>query len=172
MRWRAAALIPFLLAPLSAHAQDGHSLSAGYSYGQAEDESLHGWTASLAFRLHGPLSLVAEATGHYGGLEGADLTRVSLLAGPRWSFGSGSTRPFVQALAGAVRSSVGIEVLDVSISESSTDFGGAAGAGIDIGLGGRWALRLQGDYALVVAEGETRGDPRASAQAVYRWGGK
>jgi hypothetical protein len=170
----AAAVTLALLSPLAAHAQgDGTQLSAGYSYARLEDSSLHGWTASLAFKARGSLSLVAEASGHYGDLEGADLTRLSLFGGPRLNFGSGSTRPFVHVLAGVVRSSVGISVLGVSISESSTDLGGAAGAGIDFGLGsGRWSLRLQADYVGVRAEGDTQFDPRASVQAVYRLGGK
>jgi hypothetical protein len=180
----AAALTFVLLSPPVASAQEGGvQLSAGYSYGRthiesllpeepAVSESLHGWTASLAFKAAGSLFVAAEATGHYGDLEGADLTRLALFAGPRFRFGSGSIRPFVHALAGVVRTSAGIEVLGVSISEGSSDFGGAAGAGVDFALGqGRWSLRLQGDYMGVRAEGGTLYDPRASAQAVYRLGG-
>ena len=171
---RAATLSLALLSPLSVSAQEGRgtTLAGGYSYGRVEGESLHGWTASLAFRLGGPLSLVAEATGHYGDLgEGTSFTRLSLFGGPRLGFGAGSARPFVHLLAGVVRSSAGVDAGPVSISVKSTDLGGAAGAGVDFRLSDRWSLRVQGDYLLVRADEETQGDPRASVAAVYRFGG-
>jgi hypothetical protein len=58
----------------------------------------------------------------------------------------------------------------VEISEKSTDFGGAAGGGLDLGFGARWAARLAADYRFVSADGETEGDPRVSAGIVYLFG--
>ena len=63
-------------------------------------------------------------------------------------------------------------IFEVDISETSTDFGGAAGGGLDIGFGERWAARLAADYRLVSADGETEGDPRFSAGVVYRFGAR
>ena len=71
------------------------------------------------------------------------------MAGPRVTFGGGRLRPFVHVIGGVVRSKASISVFDVEISESSTDFGGAAGGGFDLGFGERWALRLAADYRVV-----------------------
>jgi len=170
----AAAVTLALVWPVIAHAQDGRAqLSAGYSYLRSEGQSLHGWTAALGLGTGGSLSLVADAAGHYGDAPlGGDVTRLSLFAGPRLSFGSGSPRAFVHALAGVVRTSSGVTVRGVTISETATDLGGAAGAGLDFRLNGRWSLRLQGDYVLVRTDPETLKDPRASVSAVYHLGGK
>ena len=169
----AAAAMFALLSPVIAQAQESRAqLSAGYSYARSEGESLHGWTASLSLGRGGALSLVAEATEHYGTLQGTDLTRLSLFAGPRLGFGGGSPRPFVQVLAGLVRTSASISTGTIKISETASDLGGAAGAGLDFRLGERWSLRLQGDYVLVKADPDTLKDPRASVSAVYRLGGK
>ena len=94
------------------------------------------------------------------------------MAGPRFTFGGGRLRPFVHVIGGVVRSKASISVFDVEISESITDFGGAAGGGLDIGLGGRWALRLAADYRVVNADDETAGDPRFSAGVAYRFGAR
>jgi hypothetical protein len=162
-----------LLAPAAAHAQEaGVQLGGGYSYLHSDGGSFHGWTASLAWGRGGALSLVAEATTHYGEQDLTDITRQSLFAGPRFGFGGGSPRPFVEVLAGVVRSSASITVRGVKISDTSTDFGAAGGAGLDFRLGARWSLRLQGDYVLTSGDGETLKDPRASLSAVWHLGGK
>jgi opacity protein-like surface antigen len=166
VRRLAAALLLVFMAP-AAHAAD---LFAGYSM-LASDPTLHGWHAALGFRLAGRIDLVVDAREHYGDAgDGSDLASLSLMAGPRLTFGGGRLRPFVQLLGGAVRTRAGIEVFEVEISEKSTDFGGAAGGGLDVGFGARWAARLAADYRLVSADGETEGDPRLSAGVVYRFG--
>ena len=169
----AAAAIAVLVAATGAAAQDRpHDLSAGYSLLATDGETLHGWYAAAGFRLSGRLGLVADASGHYGTAEdGSDLSVFALMAGPRFTFAAGRTRPFLHLLAGVARTKVSVVPFEgVSVSESSTDFGGAAGGGIDLGFGARWAARLAADYRLVAAEGETVGDPRLSAGIVYRFG--
>jgi len=165
---RLAAAVAVLLAVASPAAQ-ASDLFAGYSM-LASDDTLHGWHAALGFGLTGRVGLVVDASGHYGDAEdGSDFSSLSLMAGPRFTFGGGRLRPFVHVLAGAVRTRAGIEVFDVDISEKSTDFGGAAGGGLDIGLGERWAARLAADYRAASVDGETEGDPRISAGVVYRF---
>jgi hypothetical protein len=162
-----------VVAPAGADARDIPRAegSGAYSYGRAGDEGLHGWSATLGYNLSRWLEVEAEVSGHYGGYgNGTDLGRLSLLAGPRVNFRAGRTTPFVRVLAGAVRTSSGITVQDVSITARETDLGGAAGAGVDIGVGRRWGLRLQGDYFVVRSGGETTGDPRASVGLSYRLG--
>ena len=109
-------------------------------------------------------------SGHYGTVEGTDLSALSVMAGPRFTFGGGRLRPFVHVIGGLVRSKESISVFDVEISESSTDFGGAAGGGVDIGLSGRWALRLAADYRVVDADDGTASDPRFSVGVAYGFG--
>jgi hypothetical protein len=167
------AAVALALAAAGASAQDrGHHLFGGYSMLASEGETLHGWQAAAGFRISGRLGLAIDAGGHYGTAgDGSDLSVTSLMAGPRVAFGAGRTRPFLHLLAGAARTEVSVSPFEgVEVSETSTDFGGAAGGGIDIGLGARWAARLAADYRLVAAEDETIGDPRLSAGIVYRFG--
>ena len=169
MRPLAAALVLLAVAvPVpAAHASD---LFAGYSM-LAADDTLHGWHAAFGLGLSGRLGLVVDASEHYGDAgDGTDLAVLSLMAGPRFTFAAGRTRPFVHVLAGAVRTRAGIDVFEVEISEKSTGFGGAAGGGLDLGLGERWAARLAADYRFASVDGETEGDPRLSAGVVYRFG--
>jgi hypothetical protein len=145
----------------------------GYSYGRVEDEGLHGWTATLGYNLNYWLELETELAGHHGRFgNGTDVGRLSILAGPRVNFRVGRTTPFVRMLAGAVRTTTGITVQDVDISARATDLGGAAGAGIDVGVGRRWGLRVHGDYFLLRSQGQTIGDPRAAFGLSYRLGAR
>lgn len=161
-----------LLAPLGAAAADAPQaeLFGGYSYAHSGEESLHGWNGAVDVSLGRSFGVEASVSGHYGSELGTDLSQHSLLLGPRFAWRGDRLTPFVHALGGVVRSSAGIEVFDVSISESDTDFGGAFGAGLDLGVGRSWAVRLQGEYLLRMAESETEGDPRASVGIVYRAG--
>lgn len=145
----------------------------GYSYARASDEGVHGWSATLGYNFTWHLEVEAEVSAHYGSFDnGTELGRQSFLAGPRLNFRTGRVTPFVRALAGAVRTSTGITVQNVHISARETDLGGAAGGGLDVALGRHWGLRLQGDYFLVRADGETVGDPRAAFGVSYRLGAK
>jgi len=167
-RLAAAVLVLLAAAAPAAHASD---LFAGYSM-LASDPTLHGWHAAFGFGLTGRIGLVVDASEHYGDAgDGTDLASLSLMAGPRFTFGGGRLRPFVHVLGGAVRTRAGIGIFEVEISEKTTDFGGAAGGGLDIGFGARWAARLAADYRIVSADdGESEGDPRFSAGVVYRFG--
>lgn len=143
----------------------------GYSYGRVSDEGLHGWSATLGYNVNYWLEVEAEVAGHHGRYDtGTDVGRLSFLAGPRVNFRAGSTTPFVRVMAGAVRTSTGVTVQGVNISARETDLGGAAGAGLDLGVGRHWGLRLQGDYFLVRSNGQTIGDPRAAVGVSYRLG--
>lgn len=168
-----AAALLMCVAPTAASAQDGWKgdIFAGYSVLAAEGETMHGGHAALGWRLSGRIGLLLDASRHQGAeAEGTDVSLVSLMAGPRLTFGGGRLRPFAHVIAGAVRTKASVSVFDVEISESSTDFGGAAGGGLDWGFGERWAARLAGDYRLVKVDAETVGDPRFSAGVAYRFG--
>jgi len=146
---------------------------AGYSMLASDGETMHGWHAALGWGLSGRFGLVLDVSGHQGSdAEGTDVSMLSLMAGPRVTFGGGRLRPFVHVIGGMVRSKASVSVFDVEISESSTDFGGAAGGGFDVGSGNRWAFRLAGDYRVVKVDEETASDPRFSAGVVYRFGAR
>lgn len=173
---RLAAALLVASGPLAASAQDASKgdIFAGYSMLVSDGETMHGGHAALGWGVWGPsVGLLLDVSGHQGGdAEGTDVSALSLMVGPRVTFGGGRVRAFVHVIGGIVRSKASVSVFDVEISESATDFGGAAGGGIDLGLGDRWALRLAGDYRLLKLEDETASDPRFSAGVVYRFGSR
>ncbi len=141
-------------------------LFAGYSFVRSDQQNLNGWNASLAVGLAGSLSLVGDASGHYGS---AGRRQLNLMAGPGLAFlRGGPAVVFVHALVGLHRESVTIQVFDLSISEDDNRFGLQFGGGVDIRAGGKWAVRLQGDYQWSRAQGASVKGTRLSAGVVYR----
>ena len=170
-----AAALLVTVGPTAASAQDASKSDAfaGYSMLASDGETMHGWHAALGWGLSGRIGLLLDVSGHQGkDAEGTDVSVLSLMAGPRVTFGGGRLRPFVHVIGGVVRSKASVRVFDVEISESATDFGGAAGGGFDLGFGDRWALRLAGDYRVVKVDEGTARDPRFSAGVVYRFGAR
>jgi len=147
---------------------------AGYTMLASDGETRHGGHAALGWGVSGRIGLLLDVSGHQGrDAEGTDVGLLSLMAGPRLTFGSGGrVRPFVHVIGGVVRSKASVRVFDVEISESATDFGGAAGGGFDLGFGERWALRIAGDYRVVKVDEEAASDPRFSAGVVYKFGAR
>lgn len=146
---------------------------AGYSALAGGDSGTrHGWNVTLGSGGARRLGIVVDLSGHMGKVEdsGDDLTTLALMAGPRLRLGGGRVRPFVHLIGGVVRSRASVSVFDVEISESATDFGGAAGGGFDVAFGGPWSLRLAGDYRVVKTDDGTARDPRISAGVAYRFG--
>jgi opacity protein-like surface antigen len=143
-------------------------LFAGYSFVRSDQRNLNGWNASLAVGLSGSLSLVADASGHYGS---AGRRQLNLMAGPGLAFlRGGPAVVFVHALVGLHRESVNLQVFDVSISRNDNRFGMQFGGGVDIRAGGGWAIRLQGDYEWSRKQGTSVTGVRLSAGVVYRLG--
>jgi hypothetical protein len=171
-----AAALLLAVGPAAAAAQDSSKgdAFAGYSMLAGEGETMHGWHAALGWSVSGPIGLLVDVSGHRGSdAEGTDVSLLSLMAGPRLTFGiGGRVRPFVHVVGGIVRSKASVSVFDVEISESSTDFGGAAGGGFDLGFGQRWALRIAGDYRVLKVDEETASDPRFSAGVAYKFGAR
>jgi outer membrane protein with beta-barrel domain len=174
MKAVAAALL-LTVGATSASAQDAPrgDVFAGYSMLASDGETMHGGHAALGWDVSGRIGLLLDVSGHQGSdAQGTDVGVLSLMAGPRVTFGSGRVRPFVHVIGGIVRSKASVSVFDVEISESTTDFGGAAGGGFDLGFGVRWALRLAADYRVVKIDEETARDPRFSAGVVCRFGAR
>ena len=154
----------------SATAAPAADLFGGYSYTHAGEASLHGWGLSGAYRLRGPLSLVADLTGHYGSFAGADLSQLGFMAGARWTWHAWRLRPFAEGLLGGARTSTSLEVAGASVSDADTDWGLALGGGADFPLNDRWAVRALVHLRLLSGEGALDTDPRLSVGAVYRLG--
>jgi opacity protein-like surface antigen len=92
------------------------------------------------------------------------------MAGPRFSFQRGDKySPFVQALAGLLRETASVKVLDVTISESENRLGFLLGGGLDVKAGARWAVRLSGDYERSSKDGVSRSGFRAGLGAAWRF---
>jgi opacity protein-like surface antigen len=169
----AAALLVTVGSTASAKAESKGDAFAGYSMLARDGETMHGGHAALAWGVSGRIGLLLDVSGHQGSdAEGTEVSVLSLMAGPRVTLGGGRLRPFVHVIGGVVRSKASVRVFDVEISESATDFGGAAGGGFDVGFGDRWALRLAGDYRVVKGEVETATEPRFSAGVAYRFGAR
>jgi hypothetical protein len=169
---RPLALAGLLFLALPGEALPG-DLFGGYSFERASGEdavSRHGWDAAAAVDLTGSISLVVDAAGHYGSLDGVDTRQLTLMAGPRFWYVRGERySAFAHALGGLVRETASVRVLDVTISESENRLGLLSGAGLDVNLGGRWALRVSGDYVWSTRDGGSRGGFRAGLGAAYRF---
>lgn len=159
-----------LASAAAARAQDrpGTEGFAGYSYARVSGESLHGWTAGLGFNFSRSLALDLEVASQSGSVNGSDVSRLSFLAGPRFSKRSGRWSPFVRVAAGVLSTRAGVTVRGVNISTREADPAGVAGAGVDVAFGPRFGLRLGGDYFVTRADGETQGNPRAAVVIRYR----
>jgi len=153
-----------------AAAEDVPDVFAGYSHTRAGDANLNGWELSGSLPFGPRLRLVVDLSGHYGSFGGADLKQLTLLAGPRMRWHFGRLRPFVQAMAGASRSTTTVPVPSGTFSDSTTGLGLAPGAGADYHLTGRWAVRGQAELLFLRAAGVWDKDPRLAVGAVYRFG--
>lgn len=179
-----------LVAPLTAAAADvpKAELFGGYSYTKRTDfetdSSLHGWQAGVDYGLGRSFGLELAVSGHYGSFGLADggtapdshISRLTVLAGPRYAWRGERLTPYLHALAGVMHTTDSFDVFDVSVSESDSDLAAMFGAGLDIAFGRSWAVRLQGEYGMHTGT-ESTGDvrntvwnPRAFAGFVYRAG--
>ena len=149
----------------------GPDVFVGYSFARVDDVDRHGAALATSFHVVGPLSGFVDASGHFGHDAGLDRNDLTLMAGPGVRFGLGRSVLFVRGLAGLLRDSSTVSVLDVSISESGSRFAVLAGGGVDVALAWRWAVRLQGDYLWQDAkDATTKSGFRLAAGAVYRFG--
>lgn len=161
-----------LAAPTAAAAAEAPraEVFGGYSHARHVSQETDGFQAGLDVSLGQSLGLEVSVSGHYKSELGNDLSWTSVFAGPRYAWRGERLTPFLHAQGGVVRSSAGIEVFDVSISEKDTGLGGIFGGGLDFGFARSWALRLQADYVLSHFDDGTEGDPRAALGIVYRAG--
>jgi hypothetical protein len=168
------ALALVLATPLTAAAADAPKaeLFGGYSYLHSRDTSLHGFQAGLDYGIGHSFGLELVVNGHYGATSEVDLSRSTLLAGPRYAWRGDSITPYLVLLGGVVRTSASIDVFEATISESETEAAGALAAGLDVKVASRWALRVEGGVLVSEGPGDGEWDPRATLAVVYRIGGR
>jgi len=170
MRRIALAVVSFVALAGPVHAGD---LFAGYSFERTNGDdavSRHGWNVSGSIDLTGSIAFVADAAGHYGAQNGVDTSQLTLMGGPRFSYLRGEKyAAFGQFLVGLLRETDSVKVLDIAISESENRLGILSGLGLDVKVGGPWAVRVGVDYEWSTKDGASRGGFRAGVGAAYRF---
>jgi opacity protein-like surface antigen len=132
----------------------------GYSYAHADlvpgqGSNLNGWEGSLEGKVFPLLGIVADFSGHYGGVKVPILcpgppcpsvhfsgNEKNVLFGPRLSTSIGKFRPFVEALVGVGH----VSASATGVSNSNTSLATALGGGLDYRIIHGIAWRFQGDY--------------------------
>ena len=156
-------------------------IAAGYSGLRADGDLTHGGSLAVASpRGGGRRRLVGELSGQSGGAAGGErLRELGLFAGAALTpWPDGRLSPFVSLKAGAVSAQRAVTVFGVSIAADGVCDGGCpyqtgpaveVGGGLDLRVGGRWALRLaQADFRVTRLGGETDHALRLSAGIVRR----
>jgi hypothetical protein len=175
-RRRVAILLAALAVAPGARAAE---LSAGYSGLRESGDLVHGGSLGVRWRRDSAWRLGLEATAHSGLSAGESRRELALLVGAelapwhasRWS-------PFLSLKGGAAASSQHLEVFGIAISPTGVCSGSCgyqigpaaeAGGGLDLRLGGRWALRLpEAEYRIRRIAGTTERGLRLSAGLVWR----
>lgn len=161
-------LAGMILLAASAPAQDSYpraEIFGGGSYFRAPiSRNFGGWHASVSANLHKNFGIVADLAGQYGR---SSPGIYEYMLGPRFHYRSDRATFFAHALYGGLTALEGLEV-------NGTDFLMAYGAGVDVNLGKRVALRvLQLDYlAHQGLHSQWQNNLRASVGVVFRLGGQ
>jgi peptidoglycan-associated lipoprotein len=114
--------------------------------------SMNGGSGSFAFHFTQRFAGVADfGAVHAGNVDssGLDLTLISYLFGPRYSFHTPGTRliPYAQVLVGAVHASGGLTPTNSSGTASSNAFAATVGGGVDLKLTHHLTIRpIQAEY--------------------------
>jgi hypothetical protein len=147
-----------------------YEVAAGYAYMHDNDSSYNfpgGWVVSAAAGATPWLWIVGEAGGSYKTLsipgDPPKFTVYHFMGGPRVTVARDRRlSPFAQVLFGAARATTA--VLDVR--DTVTDFAYQPGVGIDFNLTRHAAVRLDGAYRIIRANGANSKEPRVAVAAV------
>lgn len=163
----AISLLVFAALPQVAIAQSAPASSwevgAGYNYLHTNAPpavcgcfSMNGGNASVAYHLRPSFGIVAQFQGLRNGdvnASGHDLTLLTYLAGPRYTYVSRTNRlaPFGEVLVGGSHASGGLYASSSVASSSTNSFAASMGGGLDLALTQHIALRVvQLDYLLTL----------------------
>lgn len=139
--------------------------------------NFHGWNSSVTGNVTKRFGIVADFSGQYGNeLEGSILVKEdahSFLFGPRFSFRGKRLTPFVYALLGGTRFHQSATVSGQKFSDSDSGFSSALGAGLDVKVNDRVAIRaFQIDYFRPNFFGEAHNRGRLAFGVVLHLGKK
>jgi hypothetical protein len=139
--------------------------------------NLHGWEASFEGKIVPFVGIVGDVSGHYGSQNFTEATPNGLLninvtgheqeylVGPRLSIPVGKFTPFAEVMVGAAHIHTG----GTLPGPSNTSFAYALGGGLDYGLFGPVAARVEGDYLRTKFFSSTQNNLRLSAGVVFRF---
>lgn len=125
-----------------------------------------GWVVSPAYYLTDRIAVVGQVARSYSTLEliVSDLPLDLDSSVSQYSFGGGirvaasrarRLKPFAQAVVSSHRINVEVSALGMRESGSASGVSIEPGAGVDIGIAKRIAIRLQGGYGIGFSEGES-----------------
>jgi hypothetical protein len=159
-------------------------IAAGYSYllddtfPESDGSFALGWILSGCANLNRSLGVVGEVSAHYrtedaldelGAPFSRDLGLLGVHAGLRYTHRhAGLVTPYVQALAGATRSSIDLP----GLRTVEDDFSIQPGAGVVFRLSDSVGLGLGADYRLVFGEESQRNELRFQAGLVFGVGSR
>jgi outer membrane immunogenic protein len=165
MTWTAALLLGVMAASGQAVAQQQQtpskfhfgapSVAVTYDFERAKVSNvscgcfwLKGGSADLAVPFYRGLSVAGSIGGdHATGNPGGGLSKISYMAGPRYTFGVPSTRIFGEALFGGVHAFDGTFPATGAVPSSANSYAMQIGGGLDLMLHGGFALRaFEVDY--------------------------
>jgi hypothetical protein len=168
-----------VLAPFRTSAADapGAELFAGYSHARHDTQETDGFAAGLDVALGRSLGLELVVSRHYDSELGTSTSWSSAMAGPRFVWWHDSVSPFVAVQGGFERREESVEVFEAEISQTRTKAAGQVAAGVEVSVGSRWAVRVQGVGVFRDSfpgegdqDGGPRWDPQASIGIAYRFG--
>lgn len=182
LAWLLAAAVVLLMAAPAA-AQPGLKGDVAVSYTALYDKELpnnvfgingwlsKGWLVSGSWHLIDSVSVVGEVGGSYKPVSvmGTDVTLhvYNYMGGLRLSGpGVPLVSPFAQVLVGAARASASA----AGESAATNGFAAQVGAGADMTVFPKVAVRVQGDYRLIRANGDYGNEFRLAVGVVYRFG--
>jgi hypothetical protein len=125
---------------------------AGYSYLPAGGSDFprrnsHGFQAAISRNFGRSFAIVGDFGGQYSnGLDGTDIAVYQYMAGPRLTGPAGpdgGTQVFVHGLVGGATGVGGF---------AGSGFAAGGGGGVDLGAGDRFAVRVQADWLMSMAD--------------------
>jgi hypothetical protein len=165
----AMAVSSLAAAPALAQTRPAANISGGYSalreHGTSDAFYRAGWTASFATTPPSGLGWTIEAGGNYRRPAGISQRLVALLGGVRFTAARRARMvPFAQGLAGLERYS------ETGFSENG--FAVQPGAGLDLFISNRTAIRVEVDYRWVRADPRTFNELRLVAGVSFAFGSR
>jgi len=167
-------LLCLMVWPVAAQDTPKAEVFGGYTWSGG---NFHGWNSSVTGNVTRGLGITADFSGHYGN-EFAGPIRIdqrahSFLFGPRYAFRGKRFTPFVYGLLGATHFRESATIAGQKLSASDTGFSSAIGAGMDIRVNDRVAVRaFQIDYFRPTFFGEAHHRGRLAFGVVLHFGKK